>query len=105
MPMWLRVAIQLLVCGVWGLFVVPQTWSAVVEHQGSGPPYVLWAVPGVTWVMLSGRGFIFSKEGLRVDAEKGRERAESNRAGAEEKRVIAEHRREEQDGGSDSRTS
>lgn len=77
MPMWLRVAIMIGVSVLWGFYMIPQAYDAVINHHGAGPPYVLWAVPGVTWIFLSGRAFIFNKSGIHVEAEKRKKNDDS----------------------------
>jgi hypothetical protein len=93
MPMWMRTAFWLISTVVWGLFMVPTAYNALYHHGGWPAPF-LWAVPGVTWVLVSGRGFSLTREGIRVEAEGNRNKAEAGRVIAEDKRVKAEEQRE-----------
>lgn len=66
MPQWVRNLVMLGVFAAWLVFI------CVLFAQGTTPPLPDFAVPGVTYILLSGRVIRFGKDGVTVDKEDGK---------------------------------
>lgn len=68
MPQWLRILTVLFVDAIWAVFMAPAVYAYLV-HGAAFPNPILFAIPGVTLALASGRRLSITSGGVSIDQE------------------------------------